>query len=62
LRLEDIHQIRKLAKDVPDYLIHSVSGNALIFVRDEFEEFMEEPIFAKTRRRWLFPFRKRAKK
>lgn len=54
LRLEDIHQIRKLQKDVPDYLIDAVSGNAIIFLNDELEEFLGEPIFAKNRRRRWF--------
>lgn len=61
LRLTDIHQIRKLQKDVPDYLIHSVSGNALIFLREELELFLEEPVFSKTRRSFLDLFRPKKK-
>lgn len=59
LRLEDIHQIRKLQKDVPDYLIQAMSGNALVFLRDELEEFLGEPVFTKRRRRRWNIFGKR---
>jgi hypothetical protein len=52
LRLEDIHEIRKLQKDVPDYLIHAVSGNAIIFLREELEEFLGDSVFAKRSHWW----------
>lgn len=52
LSLEDIHQIRKLKKDIPDYLIANVSGNKLVFLRDELEEFLGEPVFARNRSLW----------
>jgi hypothetical protein len=52
LSLEDIHQIRKLQKDVPDYLIANVSGNKLVFLRDELEDFLGEPVFTRQKRKW----------
>jgi hypothetical protein len=52
LSLEDIHQIRKLQKDVPDYLIANVSGNKLVFLRDELEDFLGEPVFTRRKRKW----------
>jgi hypothetical protein len=41
LRLADIHDLRKLKKDVPDYLLASGSrGNALVFEARDLEEFL----------------------
>ena len=53
LSLADIQQIRKLQKDVPDYLIANVSGNKIVFLRDELEEFLGVPVFAKRKKRWF---------
>jgi hypothetical protein len=54
LSLEDMQQIKKLQKDVPDYLIANVSGNKIIFLRDELEDFLGEPVFPKRYRKWMF--------
>lgn len=41
LRLDDIHDLRKLKKDVPDYLLASGSrGNALVFDAEDLQEFL----------------------
>jgi hypothetical protein len=37
----DIHSINKLAKDIPDYLIRSKSGDVLVFDQNELEEFLD---------------------
>lgn len=60
LRLEkDIHTIGKLAKDIPDYLIRSKSGDVLVFYKAELEEFLEQPIFPKRRLSRFWAFRRR---
>lgn len=42
LHLSDVHELRKLKKDVPDYLLASGSrGTALVFDADLLEEFLE---------------------
>lgn len=50
--LNDGNQVRKLQKDVPDHIIAHVSGTKLIFILEELEEFLGEPILAKRRRKW----------
>lgn len=48
LRLDDIHDLRKLKKDVPDYLIGSGSGgNTLVFDAQLLEEFLGRLPFEK---------------
>jgi len=42
LQLDDVHASRKLLKDIPDYLVSSGSrGDAIVFLRDELEEFLD---------------------
>jgi hypothetical protein len=45
LQLDDIHNARKLRKDVPDYLISNGSqGNVIIFHKDDLEHFLDIPL------------------
>lgn len=49
LRLDDVHDLRKLRKDVPDYLISSGSGgNALVFDAKLLKEFLGDFPFEKS--------------
>lgn len=49
LRLDDIHDLRKLRRDVPDYLLTSGSrGNALVFEARDLEEFLGRLPFEKN--------------
>jgi len=34
-------------------LIANVSGNKIVFLRDELEEFLGVPVFAKRKKRWF---------
>lgn len=48
LKLNDVHALRKLRKDVPDYLVGSGSGgNAIVFDAKELEGFLEVPVSAR---------------
>jgi len=49
LKLDDVHSLRKLKKDVPDYLVFSDSGDAIIFYKDELEAFLETPLSTKRK-------------
>lgn len=49
LRIEDVHYIRKLSHDIPDYLIRNRSGSTIVFYGDELESFLEHPVFPRKR-------------
>jgi len=53
LRLEDVHGVRKLIKDVPDYLVGGgSSGDGIMFNRAELESFLEIPLRRGVQRFW----------